>query len=283
MSERELVAGTVRRPRVAVSRLSYSLSVVVAALMAGAAAWGVLVPGVYDEVPWAEAALRGGDLVSLVVVVPLLCVSLARAERWDAARLAWGGVLAYNVYNYAYFVFGTRFNDVFLAHILVLSLSAWGLVFLLRDVRASTDPHLPVRSAQMVAALLGVVATVLGGMWAVAVLRQAVTGALPVGAAPPAGLHTVYAVDLTFFVSSLLVSSLLVWRRGAWGRVAGAVMSTAAALYLLNLMAAQLFQSRAGVEGVAAFSPVSASLFVLFAAATYAMLRDPSPPVTAGR
>lgn len=279
MTGREAVVGTVRRPRAAVSRPSYAVSVVVVVLMAAAAAWGVLVPHVYDEIPWAEAALRGGDLVSLVVVVPLLCAGLARAGRSGAARLAWGGALAYNVYNYAYFVFGTRFNDLFLVHVLVLSLSAWGLVFLLRDVRTSTDLHLslPVRSAQLVAALLGLVAVVLGGMWGTAILRQALTGDIPEGAAPPAALHTVYGVDLTFFVSSLVVAAVLVWRRGTWGRVAGAVMSTAAALYLLNLMAAQLFQSRAGVEGVAAFSPVSAGLFLLFAAATVVTVRDPRP------
>ena len=275
MTGRAAVVGTVRRPRAAVSRLTYAVSAVVVVLMAGAAAWGVLVPDVYDEIPWAEAALRGGDLVSLVVVVPLLCAGIARAGRSGAARLVWGGALAYNVYNYAYFVFGTRFNDLFLVHVLVLSLSAWGLVFLLGDVMASTDLHesLSARATQLVAALLGLVAVVLCGLWGIAILSQALSGDLPEGVAPPAALHTVYAVDLTFFVSSLVVAAVLVWRRGAWGRVAGAVMSTAAALYLLNLMAAQLFQSRAGVEGVVAFSPVSAGLFLLFAAATVVTVR----------
>jgi hypothetical protein len=279
MTGRAAVVGTVRRPLAGVSRLSYVVSAVVAVLMAGAAAWGLLVPGVYAEIPWAEAALRGGDLVSLVVVAPLLCVGVARAGRSGAARLVWGGALAYNVYNYAYFVFGTHFNDLFLVHVLVLSLSAWGLVFLLGDVLASTDlhPSLPVRTAQLVAALLGLVAVVLGGMWGTAIVRQALSGDLPQGAAPPAALHTVYAVDLTFFVSSLVVATVLVWRRGAWGRVAGAVMTTAAALYLLNLMSAQLFQWRAGVEGVVAFSPVSGGLFLLFAAAAVVTVRDPHP------
>ena len=213
---------------------------------------------------------------TIVVVVPVLCAGLALAPRWWTARLVWAGALAYNVYNYAYFVVGTRFNDLFLAHILVLSLSAWGLVFLLVDL--ATGSHVPValpaRLARPVAALFGLVAAVLGGMWSIAILRQTFTGALPAGAAPPAGLHTVFAVDLSFFVSSLFVATVLVWRRGFWGAVAGTVMSTAAALYLLNLMAAQWFQFRAGVDGVAAFSPVSAVLFVLFAGASALVLRS---------
>lgn len=258
------------------SRLAYDLSVVIAVLMAGSAGWGLLGHDVYDEIPWAEAALRGGDLVSLAVVLPLLVTSLALSGRSPVARLTWGGALAYNVYNYAYFVFGTRFNDLFLAHILVLTLSAWGLVFLLRDLHDAPDLRvsLPVRSSRLIAGLLGVVAVVLGGMWSVAILRQAITGDLPEGVVPPMGLHTVYAVDLSFFVSSLVVSAVLVRGRGTWSRLAGAVMSTAATLYLLNLMAAQVFQSRAGVDGVAAFSPVATGLFVLFAAATFLATRQ---------
>lgn len=266
------------------SRLAYSLSVVIAALMAGSAAWGLFVADVYDELPWAEAALRGGDLVSLAVVLPLLLTSLALSGRSPVARLAWGGALAYNVYNYAYFVFGTRFNDLFLAHILLLTLSAWGLVFLLRDLHDAPDVRgsLPLRSARLIAGLLGVVAVVLGGMWSVAILRQAITGDLPAGVVPPMGLHTVYGVDLSFFVSSLVVSTVLVWGRGTWSRLAGAVMSTAATLYLVNLMAAQIFQSRAGVD-VAAFSPVATALFVLFAAATLLATRQVDARFSRGR
>jgi hypothetical protein len=123
-----------------------------------------------------------------------------------------------------------------------------------------------------VALLFGIVTLVLAGMWTYASLRQAVTGELPAGAAPPAALHMVYATDLTFFVVPLGVTAVLLWRRTSWGYLLGAIMAVAGGIYLVNLMTAAVFQARAHVEGVAAFSPISLVLDVAFLAAALAML-----------
>jgi hypothetical protein len=67
------------------------------AVLAGLASLiGLLVDGVYaGEASMAEM-LRGYDLVTLVVVVPMLAIAQLRARRGsDRARLVWVGVLAY--------------------------------------------------------------------------------------------------------------------------------------------------------------------------------------------
>ena len=46
----------------------------------------------------------------------------------QAAQAVWLGVLAYSVYNYAYFAFGAEFNDIFVLHIALFSLSIITLV-----------------------------------------------------------------------------------------------------------------------------------------------------------
>jgi len=243
--------------------------------MVVAAAAGLAVDGFYPDIPWAAEALRGGDLVTLALAAQLLAVAIGASLRGSArGRLVWAGALGYAVYNYAYMVFGAEFNDLFLVHVAILSLSIWALICLLADLPASGVAALfgQRTPARPVAALFGTVTLVLAGMWTYSSLRQAVTGELPAGAAPPAALHMVYAVDLTFFVVPLGVTTVLLWRRTPWGHLLGTIMAVTGSTYLVNLMAAAAFQARAGVPGVAAFSPVSLVLVLAFIAAAVAML-----------
>jgi hypothetical protein len=266
---------TVRRLRTA-----YLLSALTAALMAVAAPVGLFVPGFYPDYPWAAQAVRGGDLVTLAVATPLLMVALAGAIRGSGrAQLVLAGALGYAVYNYAYIVFGAEFNDLFLVHVAILSLAIWALISLLPglDVATLAGRFGPRTPARPVAALFGVVAAVLAGMWTYFTLRQAISGELPEGAAPPAALHMVYATDLTFFVVPLAVSAVLLWRRTPWGYLLGSMMAVTGASYLVNLMSAAAFQAHAHVSGVAAFSPLSLALDLAFVTAAVALLVTMTP------
>src|SRR3954454_17872246 len=64
---------------------------------------GLVVRGLYtDDTAWATAARRGGDLVTLLLVVPGLSAATLFARRRSVpARLMWGGLLGYGVSNYA--------------------------------------------------------------------------------------------------------------------------------------------------------------------------------------
>src|SRR5688500_11926294 len=99
-------------------RAAYWLSCAIAILMVVASAAGLLVDGLYRDGPWAREALRGGDLTTVTVAVPALIASMLLARRGSrAAQAAWLGALAYSLYNYAYYVFGAAFNDIFALHI----------------------------------------------------------------------------------------------------------------------------------------------------------------------
>jgi hypothetical protein len=56
--------------------VAYVLSGLVAVIMPVASIVGLLVSDIYHEDPWALAALRGGDLVTLAVVSPVLVEAL---------------------------------------------------------------------------------------------------------------------------------------------------------------------------------------------------------------
>jgi len=261
-------------------RTAYLLSVPLLVLLAVASAVGVFVAGFYPDTAWASAAMRGGDLITLVVVVPTLATALVLARRGSVrAELVWAGALGYTVYTYAYVTFGAEFNDLFLAHVAILSLAVWALVALLVRLERTATAALfgPRTPARIVALLLGGTAAVLGGLWGTAIVRQAVTGDPPFADVPLYAQHMVLATDLVVFVSPLVVATVLLWRRTFWGFVGGTVMALSGGLYLLNLMSAAFFQARADVPGVAAFSPGTLILALGYLAATVALLAFPAP------
>jgi hypothetical protein len=265
-------------------RVAYVLSTLVAAIMPVASIIGLLVPDIYHEDPWALAALHGGDLVTLVVASTILVGALLWSARGsERALLLWTAALAYNVYNFAYYAFGAAFNNLFLAHIALFALSTWALVFLLAsvDVRRVSDRLRTSTKVRVAAALvLSLIAAGLTALWTTIIVRQAVTGELPQDAATPTEMHLVYAIDLGLFVPMLVVAAWLLWRDHPWGVISGTAMALGSATYLLNLMAAQAFQTAAHVPGIASFSPMTAALACACTAVGIALLRsgDPQSP-----
>jgi hypothetical protein len=265
-------------------KVALVLSAVVDLLMIASSAAGLLVRGIYHEAPWAEAALRGGDLVTLVLAAPLLALAIAGVVRGSPrARLVWAGMLGYGVYNGAYYVFGTTFNQLFLAHVVLLASALYALVFGLSALGAERIGR-SVRSwagARVISGFLLVVAAGLGGLWTFMSLRYAVTGELPAsGVIPVAAVHLVYALDLTLMASTLTVAAVLLWRRTAWGWLSAAAVSVMAAVYQVNLMAANAFAAEAKVPGAQAFSPAGLALALAFAVAAGVLLGRVRPGLT---
>jgi len=119
-------------------RAAYRLSAVIAVLMLAASAAGLWIDRLYQDPTSVSAMLRGGDLVTLVVAAPALVAALLLAIRGSQrAKLVWVGMLVYSVYNYAVYVFGAAFNDLFLLHVALFSLSIFALVLALGT---STSP-----------------------------------------------------------------------------------------------------------------------------------------------
>jgi hypothetical protein len=269
------------------SKVAYVLSAIVATASVVASVAGLSIKDLYqDDTSWATAALRGGDLVTLVVAVPTLVVAMMLASRGSSrARLVWVGALAYTVYNFAFYVFGAAFNDLFLVHVVGFSSSILALIVTVTGVDASAiargyGVRVPVRA---VAALLVLVALVFGTLWSVFSIRYAVTGRLSLGAATLEGMQTVFAIDLSLMVPGMALAGVLLWRRRPWGFVMGAAMSVFGAVYQLNLAAAGWFQANVGVEGVKRIDPVGVVFIVVFLLASVVMIRGLRPAESGSR
>lgn len=264
--------GTQRRPQPGL-RAAYRLSAVIAVLMVAASGAGLLIDDLYPDGPWTREALRGGDLTTLVVAVPVLVGSIVLARRGSrAAQAAWMGALAYSIYNYAYFAFGAEFNDIFVLHIALLSLSiaasVMAIVHLDKEAVAARFRH--VRGTRWVAGFLTVVGTILGGLWVFLAIRFTLTGEL-MADIPADGIHLVFAIDTSLLVPALVISGVLLWRRSSGGFVFAPAMVVMGALYQVNLLLAGLFQANADVPGVKAFPPEGIALAAGFAVAALAL------------
>jgi hypothetical protein len=254
-------------------RVAARLSWAIAILMVIASAAGLLIDGLYTDGPWAREALRGGDLTTLAIAVPVLAASLVLAKRGSlAAHAVWLGVLAYAIYNYAYFAFGATFNDIFVLHIALFSLSIAALVLAVAntDVGAVAARFRHLSGIRWIGAFLAVVGSILGGSWVFLAIRFAVTGEL-MADIPVDGIHLVFAIDTSLLVPALVISGILLWRRTSGGSVFGPAMVVMGGIYQVNLLLAGVFQANADVAGVKAFPPEGILLATGFAVAALAL------------
>ena len=152
--------------------------------------------------------MRGGDLTTIAVAAPILLASVLLARRGSrAAQAVWLGALAYSLYNYAYYVFGAAFNDIFVIHIALFSLSIAALVLAVLniDVGAIAARFRDVKGARAIGGFLAVVGIVLGGLWLFLAIRFAVTGEL-MADLPADGIHLVFAIDTSLLVPALVIA-----------------------------------------------------------------------------
>ena len=237
------------------------LSMAILVLMAAAAVAGLLVDGLYQDADSVAAMFRGYDLVTLVIAVPVLAITLLPALRRSArAQLLWVGVLAYAVYNYANYVFGTAFNDLFLVHTALFSLSVFALALALAnlDVTGIARQFSPRTAVRTAGAILMLLAVGLAAMWIFNSVRFAVTGQPPdesLLVLPAANQHVGYVLDLALLVPASILAAVLLWRRAAWGYLLGTVVAVFGVVYQIDYMVALIFQTSAGVPGATAFDP----------------------------
>lgn len=237
-------------------KVLFSLSGLIAVLMLVQAGAGLAWPGLYRDNLFVATASRGNDLVTLVVALPLLLLALVLARRGSArAHLVWLGMLDYALYNYAFYLFGTAFNRLFLLYVALFALSLYTLLIALANVdvaaiRPAFPESLPNRwiSGYMLFVALG-----LSSVYLAQSVGFIVTGDLPpivVLSGHPTNI--VFALDLSLVVPVLALGAWLLWRRHPWGYVLAIIANVKGAVYMLVLCVNTVWAFQAGaVESTA--------------------------------
>jgi hypothetical protein len=258
------------------SPLADRLTLVVAALIAMSATVGLAEPDLYQDEPGLRGMFRGYDLISLVVAVPTMLLALRSTRRGSGrARLVLLGALGFTVYNYALYVFGAAFNDLFLAHVAILVMATVALAVEL--LHLGPEPSaISRRSYRLAAGLLTFLGVGLGAMWVFNAVRFAITGETPVESelvVPLAATHLGYALDLAVLVPAYLGAAWLLWRHRPWGAPLGAVLFVAGLGQQLAYMTALVFQARADIPEATAFDPGEPLIVAAYAIGAALLLR----------
>jgi hypothetical protein len=207
------------------------LSVLIAALLLVTSLAGLVFgrQGLYTPDPGTLPAFLGQDALSLVVGVPLLLGSVVLARRGSLrALLLWLGALFYVAYSYAYYLLNPEFNALYLAYVAIVSMSLYGLLYLLLTVDAEAvksrlEAQTPVRP---IGGFMMVMALVLAAKWITTIVV-----ALSSGVTPPHKELVVWPLDLVVALPALFWGGVWLWRREALGYVvAGLLLVKAAAV-----------------------------------------------------
>jgi hypothetical protein len=216
-----------------------------------ASAGGLFIKGLYRDNAFVTTTWLGNDAVTLFLAVPILILSLIYAMRGSQkARLVWFGMLAYMLYNYAFYLFGSAFNAFFLIYVSLLGLSIFALIFGLVDLDAN-KVHQQFTNRTPVKWIGGYfifVASGLGVVYLIQSIGFMVTGRLPAIVTLSGNpTNIVFALDLTLLVPWLMIGALWLMKRQPWGYVIAGILSVKGPLYTLVLSVNSLLMMRAGL------------------------------------
>ncbi len=245
---------------------------------------GLFVSSLYRDPALLIPQNLGTDLVTVGVMVPLCAFAAAAMRRSARARLVWLGALGYFVYAYGMYALGVHWNRLFLAYVALFGVSFYTLVLGLARTDAPALAALGSRVPRRAASLYLVsVAVLVGAAWLLDELRATWTGVAPASLAEfDAPTNIVHVFDLALVLPALVLASVLLRRRRAWGFVlAGAllVMTTAIGLWILALIG---FSTLAGYPGPLAITIFFSVLTVIGVAITWAYLDAFTPAPDAG-
>lgn len=209
-------------------------------------------------------SMRGTALVMLVLGIPLLALAMATAREGNVlAVVGWIAGLVFLTYQAWMFLFAVPFNGLFLVYVTMLAAGFWAIVALFAglDVERLTGRPGPAMPVRVLAGWMVGSSIAFYGLW----LAKAVPALF--ASATPAFLEgtgmvtaTNYVLDMAFFLPFTIIAAVALWRRTAWGVVAGGAMLVVLVLESVSIAVDQW----AGSAADPASTVASAALLPMF-------------------
>jgi hypothetical protein len=209
-------------------------------------------------------SMRGTALVMLVLGIPLLALAMATAREGNVlAVVGWIAGLVFLTYQAWMFLFAVPFNGLFLVYVTMLAAGFWAIVAIFAglDVDRLTGRPGPAMPVRVLAGWMVGSSIAFYGLW----LAKAVPALF--ASATPAFLEgtgmvtaTNYVLDMAFFLPFTIIAAVALWRRTAWGVVAGGAMLVVLVLESVSIAVDQW----AGSAADPASTVASAALLPMF-------------------
>jgi hypothetical protein len=208
--------------------------------------------------------MRGTALVMLVLGIPLLALAMATAREGNVlAVVGWIAGLVFLTYQAWMFLFAVPFNGLFLVYVTMLAAGFWAIIAIFAglDVDRLTGRPGPAMPVRVLAGWMVGSSIAFYGLW----LAKAVPAMF--ASATPAFLEgtgmvtaTNYVLDMAFFLPFTIIAAVALWRRTAWGVVAGGAMLVVLVLESVSIAVDQW----AGSAADPASTVASAALLPMF-------------------
>ena len=203
----------------------------------------------YDTV-FTAATLRGTDIVTLFVGVPLLAISFGMYRRGSLrGGILMTGVLAFILYYGTSLGLATAYNTLFLVYLALFSASffAFVLAFTAIDLQTLPDrisPRLPRRGMAvfMIIAGLGT-----GFIWLSDAVSALIANQAPAALGPYTTVVT-YVLDVGIIAVAALLAGILLLRRAPLGYLLTAVLTIMLALVGVMVVFQTVMQLSAGIQ-----------------------------------
>jgi len=219
--------------------LIYGLTFIIAILMAVASISGLLYQTIVYPTDELLQSFLANDVANLLVGLPMLLASMWLTRRGKLIGLLfWPGALFFVLYNYIIYVFAMPFNLAFLSHLTLVMLSVYSLIGLLTSIDGKVVQQqligaVPERLAGGVLAGLGLLFFLL----VIGAIVQALISQTSI-AETELALH----VGDFLITPSWVICGVLLWRRKAFGYVAGLGLLFQASMLFIGLILVLLLQ-----------------------------------------
>ncbi|MCJ7825167.1 MAG: hypothetical protein MUP44_09730 [Anaerolineales bacterium] len=219
--------------------LVYALSFIIAILMAATSIAGLLYPTIVYPTDELLQSFLPNDVANLLIGLPMLLASMWLTRRGKLVGLLfWPGALFFVLYNYIIYIFAMPLNVAFLLHLALVMLSVYSLVGLVASIDGKVVQQrlahaVPERLAGGVLAGLGLLFFLL----VIGAIVNALISQTPIVETELA-LHTA-----DFLIApAWVVCGVLLWRRKAFGYVAGLGLLFQASMLFIGLIIVLLLQ-----------------------------------------
>ncbi len=259
------------------SRLAYRLSLLLAAVMLIQCVGGLVMNGLYRDNSWVSSIFYGTDLVTLVVVLPLLIWSTVSAARGSArGRLVFLGVVYYAFYNNVYYLF-SAFNRFFLVYVAINILSSFTVVAALlgSEVKPIGEGYNRGAHCRWISVVMLICAAILAVMWVGQSGMYIANGQLPqLISDTGSATHMVAICDLTLIVPLLALGAVWLWKGRPWGYAVSTAMLVQCTIITVVLVVGAPFQAVAGIKDAWTMVPLWGLMGIAFLVPLVFMLRS---------
>ena len=251
------------------------LTTAVVLLSVTASLGGLFINDLYKDNHFIKTAWLANDFVTLIIS-PLLILSLALQKRGDErGLLLWMGLMLYMFYNYAFYLFGAKFNSFFLIYVALFSLSLYSIVIGLLSVNISAIHENSQRNKTRV--VIGLFLFFLAIPLSIVELKECITFIM--SGRTPEVPTLIFALDLSTVVPTTILAAILLWKNRPWGNVVGMMVLVKAFAYGLVLVLGSILINSSGAGKLDPLLPFYASLVIGGLLFGFLLFRDLKPNV----